>query len=133
MAATNQEYELRELASAHKHMTRIETAPIDDRKEAAASFFEAMQKLPELIAERIGWLIDGNYGYGEMLMAKRVLGSPRMNRSAVLVQLIGAFEWQSPGAMTRAAWKKLSRDQQVRLEMEVQAAIRMAEAEAAAP
>lgn len=123
------EYERRELQGAQQQLTEIERAPLADRKEAASEFFEAMRDRPEVVAERVGWLLDGNYGYGQMLMAKRVLGSPRMKRSAALTHMVGAFEWSTPGAMAIAGWKKLTKGQQVALEKAVQAAIRSAERE----
>ncbi len=121
------EYERCELAEAHRRLDALRRAPLSDRKEAQAEFLRAMRDDPELVAERIGWLLDGNYGYGQMLIAKRVLGSPRMNRSAALTHMIGAFEWSSPGAMSIAAWKKLTKAQQAALERAVQAEIRSAE------
>ena len=117
------EYERRELMEARKRLEEIQRAPLADRKEAQASFFEAMRDSPELVAERIGWLLDGNYSYGAMQLAKRVLGSPRMNRSAALTQMVGAFEWQSPEIMSREAWKKLTAGQKAHLENAVQEAI----------
>jgi hypothetical protein len=103
------EYEQRELREANQRLTEVERAPLADRKEAAVEFLAAMRDDPDLVAERVGWLLDGNYGYGQMLMAKRVLGAPRMNRVAALTQMVAAFEWSSPGAMTREAWKKLTK------------------------
>jgi hypothetical protein len=121
------EYERREIADAHKKLVEIHRSPLSDRKEAQAEFLKAMRDDPELVAERIDWLIGGSYGYGPMLLAKRVLASPRMNRSASLTQLVGAFEWQSPEDMSRAAWKKLSASEKARLEAEVQALITVAD------
>lgn len=123
------EYERRELAEANRRLDELRRAPLAERKEAQASFLEAMRDHPDLVAERIGWLLDGNYGYGPMLLAKRVLGSPRMNRSAALTQMIGAFEWMSNQDMNREAWKKLTKSQQIALEKAVQEAIRSAESE----
>ena len=123
------EYERREIAEAHQKLREVERAPLADRKEAAASFFEAVRDRPEVVAERVGWLLGGNYGYGSMILAKRILGSPHTNRSAALTQMIAVFEWSSPGAMTRAAWKKLTKGQQAALEKAVQAEIRSAESE----
>lgn len=122
-------YEQRELSATRRQISEIERAPLADRKEAAEKFYAAMRDCPELIAERVGWLLDGNYGYGPMLMAKRVLGSPRMNRSAALTQLIATLEWSTPSAMTRSSWNKLTKDQQAALEKAVQATIRLAESE----
>lgn len=123
------EYERRELQEAQQRLTEVERAPLADRKEAASEFFEAMRDRPEVVAERVGWLLDGNYGYGQMMLAKRVLGSPRMNRSAALTQMVAAYEWSSPSALTRASWKKLTKGQQAALEKAVQAAIKSAESE----
>jgi hypothetical protein len=121
------EYEQRERTDAHRKITEVERAPLADRKEAQEAFLEAMRKHPDLVAERIGWLLDGNYGYGSKLVARRILASPRMNRSAALTHMIGAFEWQCPGAMAIAGWKKLSGSEQARLESAVQKVIRDAE------
>lgn len=121
------EYERNELAEAHRHLSEIERAPLVDRKEAAATFLAVMRDNPGAVAERIGWLLDGNYGYGSMLMAKRVLASPRMNRSAALTHLVAAFEWRTPNAMARAAWNTLTKNQQSALEIAVQGAILDAE------
>jgi hypothetical protein len=123
------EYERRELTEAHSKLAEIRRAPLADRKEAQAAFFATMRDDPEVVGERVGWLIDGNYGYGAMMLAKRVLGSRRMNRSAALTQMIGAFEWQSPEDMTREVWNKLSASEKARLESAVQAAIVSAESE----
>ena len=121
------EYERRELADAQRRLEEVERAPLAERKEAAAEFFEAMRDNPDIVAERVGWLLDGSYGYGPMMKAKQVLGSPRMNRSAALTQMVAAYEWSSPSAMTRAAWKKLTKAQQDALERAVQEEIRSAE------
>jgi len=123
------DHERRELASAHKRLVDLRRAPLADRKEAQAAFLETMRDEPDLVAERIGWMLGGSYGHGEKQVAMRVLKNPRMNRSASLTQLIGAFEWQSPEDMSRAAWKKLSKREQAALERAVQAAIKRAESE----
>ena len=117
------EYERRELSNARNRINKLHRAPLADRKEAQAEFLEAMRDDPELVAERLGWLLAGHYGDGEKLLAKQVLGSPRMNRSAALTQMIGAFEWMTPEDMVRAAWKKLSAGEKAALESAVQGAI----------
>jgi len=123
------EYERRELQEAQQRLTEVERAPLADRKEAAAEFFEMMRDHPEIVAERVGWLLDGNYGYGQMLKAKQILGSPRMNRSAALTHMVAAYEWSTPNAMAIAGWKKLTKGQQVALDKAVQGAIKNAESE----
>lgn len=123
------EHERREHLEARQRLDEIRRAPLSDRKEAQADFLKAMRDDPELVAERVGWLLGGSYGYGSMVLAKRVLASPRMNRSAALTQMIGAFEWMTPEEMGRAAWKKLTKSEQAALERAVQSAIRDAESE----
>jgi hypothetical protein len=123
------EYEQREIRAARAQQAAVQRAPLRDRKEAQLAFFEAMRDDPSLVAERIGWLLDGNYGYGSMMIAKDVLRHPRMNRQSILTQMIGVFEWQSPEDMTRAAWKRLSPGEQAALGREVRAAISDAEDE----
>ena len=128
-APSQAEYERRELTEARNKLTALRRAPLADRKEAQAAFFEAMRDDPKLVAERLGWLLNGSYGYGSMLMAKQVLASPRMNRSAALTQMVGAFEWMTPEDMVRAAWKKLSASEKAALERAVQGAITSAQSE----
>lgn len=105
----NQEYDNRSLTEAYHHMQRVENAPLSDRKEAQAEFLDAMKTEPDLIAERLGWLFDGNYGRGEQMKAIQILGmKANANKVASLNQLIGAYEWSCPPAMSVAAWKKLT-------------------------
>jgi hypothetical protein len=124
---SDEEYERRERREAQQKLNEVEKAPLAERKEAAAEFLVAMRDHPELVAERVGWLLNGSYGYGSMKMAKQVLGSPRMNRSAALTHMIAAFEWSTPNAMAIAGWKKLTKSQQAALEKAVQTEIRGAE------
>ncbi len=124
---SQREYEQREIALAHRHIEEVNEAPLADRKEAQVNFFEAMRDAPQVIRERIGWLLDGNYGYGSMVLAKRILHSPRMNRVAALTQMVGVFEWQSPERMTRQAWKRLTAGEKHALAEQVQRAIQDAE------
>ena len=123
------EYERNELAMARRHEQEIDRAPLSDRKEAQQSFFEAMRDDPGVVAERIGWLLDGNYGFGSMKMAQQVLASPRMNRRAALVQSIAVSEWMCPRRMAIDAWKKLTPAQKQLLDAAVDVVIAAAEKE----
>lgn len=127
--ASQYEYEMRAWREAQRHLDEIRKAPLAERKEAQAEFFEAMRDSPRRVGERIGWLLDGNYGYGEMLLAKQILHSPRMNRIAALTQMVGAFEWQCPEDMTRQAWKRLAPGEKHELARAVEHAIEQAEAD----
>ena len=120
-------YEMREAQEYQRQLRDVEKAPLADRKEAAEAFLEAM-KDPALVAERISWLFDGNYGYGAMQAAKRVLGmSARANKAATLTQMIAALEWRTPPRLAVQAWKKLSSAQKAALDKAVKAEIHAAE------
>lgn len=122
------EYHRQTIDEAYRHGQKIEGAPLSERKEACAEFAEAL-KDPLLIAERIGWLIDGNYGHGEMLKAKQVVANPRMNRRASLTHLIGMYEWMCPADMGVNAWKKLSASEKKALDDAIDVVIEAAEKE----
>lgn len=120
------EYERREIALAHKEIKQVNAASLRDRQDAARDFFEAMRDTPQIVGQRVGWLIAGNYGYGSKLLAEDILHSPRMNRTAALTQLVGVFEWQSPERMTRQAWKRLTGHEKALLATAVDAEIHAA-------
>ena len=121
------EYERRERDEAARHEREIDRAPLSERKENQQNFFEAMRDDPALVAERVSWLLDGNYGYGAMTLAKQVLASPRTNRRAALVQSVAVFEGMCPRRMAVDAWKKLSSSQKSLLDQAVDVVIEAAE------
>jgi len=127
---SQQEYEQNELRAAWRHEQQVDAAPLGDRKDAQREFLEAMRDRPAVVGERIGWLVDGNYGYGAMLKAKQVVASPRMNRRAALVQSVAVFEWQCPRRMAADAWKKLTPRQKKLLDDVVDVVVAEAEKEA---
>jgi hypothetical protein len=118
---TQAQYEANELAIATRDENRINAEPLADRKEAQATFLEAMATEPKIVAERIEWLLEGNYGHGQMLMAQRA--TKRMNRAALWTQLVAVFEWRCPRNLASAAWQKLSGTQQARLQRLVEKVI----------
>jgi hypothetical protein len=123
------EYERNERIEAIRHEREVDAAPLADRKDAQRAFFEAMRDDPGTVGERISWLIDGNYGYGPMRIAKEIVASPRMNRRAGLTLLVGIFEWQCPRRMGADAWKKLTKPQKALLDRAVDVVIAAAEAD----
>jgi hypothetical protein len=108
---TQREYEDREAQMFYKQLEGVEKAPLAERKEAATEWGAALQSHPKTVAERVGWLLAGNYGYGSYVKARQVACSPRMNRVASLAQMIAALEWQAPSAMARSQFSKLSPQQ----------------------
>ena len=123
---TNQEYETNEARLLHKQLEAVRLAPLADRKAAQADMLQAMRDDPALVAERVSWLIDGNYGYGSYTMIRRILAS-RCNKPAALVQLVGALEWGCPERLTANAWHALTANQQEKLNKLVLAEIETTE------
>lgn len=107
-------YHDRELRSLFNRMEEIRKAPLRDRQEACDSLLEYSKNDPELVAERIGWLLNGTYGYAEGYLANRDLEhgmkSKRFNLNAALYNLIAMIEWQCPYA--NKVYNKLSNREQ---------------------
>ena len=121
------EYEANERRRAYADEQHINKATLGDRKAARDAFHEAMAEDPATVAERISWMLDGNYGYGQMVMAKEAVAAKRINREALLTQMVGVFEWQCPRDMSRAAWTKLTPAQKKALSAAVAVVIKHAE------
>ena len=109
-------YEAREFHSFMKDMKEVEKLPLGERKANARDFALTLHNDPELVAERVGWLLNGSYGAGSYAQAQQVARSPRMNQAAWLVQTVAALEWHVPPKMTIAAWKTLSMAQRTKLD-----------------
>lgn len=124
MSRENQAYELREIESFQRQLREVEKLPLQERKENAREFTEVLHNDPRLIAERIGWLLNGSYGRGSYTKALQVANSPRMNQGAWLVQTVAALEWSVPGRMTAQAWHTLSVPQRSRLDILIKEEIR---------
>ena len=119
-----QDYERREVESFQRQLREVEKLPLSERKENAQRFAEDLHRDPELIAERVGWLLNGSYGRGAYTKAMQMARSPRMNQGAWLVQTTAALEWRVPPRMTAQAWHTLSAAQRSNLERLVQREIR---------
>lgn len=121
------ENDRREVDRWLREVESIERASLRERKEAAATFLKDLLESPDVIAERVGWLLDGSYGRGSYLKAQQVLESPRMNRVAALTLMTAQAEWKTPSRLAVAAWKKLSPGQQEHLRRLVEREIDEAE------
>lgn len=119
---TRQQYEARELAEFRRQLQACD-------KEGADAFAETMAKDPGIIAERISWVLSGAYGWGSCHAAHNYLATPRMNRAAALVQLVGSLEWKSDARKTAEAWKRLTKGQQDALAVVVSRVMKNAESE----
>ena len=123
---TNKDYEQHEKNLFAKMLNDVEIAPLADRKEAKADYFAALNDT-DLIAERIGWLLNGSYGYGACKGAWEVMDRPHTNRSAALGIFIAALEWNCPSGFARAAWRELSPEQQITVNKGIEVEIEQAE------
>lgn len=101
-------YEMNESREFQKQLKEAESGSLQERQEARDEFARDM-KDADLVAQRVGWLLEGNYGYGAMKAARRVLKmSKRANKEAQLTHMVAALEWKCPARMAVSAWKKLS-------------------------
>ena len=119
-------YEQRELDDAIRNEREVERAPLAVRKEAQQEFFDAIKLHPSVVAERVGWLLEGQYGKGPQLQAFNV--TARMNRPAAYSQMIAVLDHNCPRNMAVAAWKKLTKLEQRKLQQLIEAEIESFEA-----
>ena len=117
------EYERNERDRFHRDLREIDRTPLSERKESCREFFEAMKGDPDLVAERVSWLLDGSYGKGSYDASREVARNTRMNRVAWLTQITGALEWRCPADMLIRAWKKLTSAEKDRLKNAVERAL----------
>ena len=87
-----------------------------ERKENRSEFREDCQERPDIVAERVSWLIAGNYGYGCYQQARLMLENKRMNRRSWFCQIIAALEWQITRDDAIKVWKELTKEQRDRLD-----------------
>jgi hypothetical protein len=104
---TDTEYQRREALMLAAVLRECAAAPLADRREAEANWRAAM-RTPDLVAERVRWLLAGHYGYGAYRRAWNIAESPRMNRAVALGQMIAAIEWRCPPAHAARAWRSLA-------------------------
>lgn len=125
------DYDMNERIRFNKQLRDVESAPLAERQEARTAWAQALREDPKMIADRIGWLIDGSYGFGSYQAANDVIRNKRMNRTAWLGQTIAALEWQCPSNFAREAWNKLTKAEQDNLTAlimaEIESALEIAE------
>ena len=113
-------YEQREITKAHKQISELSNEPLKIRQENRSQFARDMQDNPDAVVERIEWMIDGNYGYGPYLICQDVLTRKRMNRVAMLSQLLGSFEWDCSSLEARKAYLSLTKQEQNKINKGIQ-------------
>ena len=108
---SQEQYERNEANRFYAALQGVQDAPIADRRAAQKAFREAMASDPELIAERVGWLLAGNYGYGSYKEALRAVQSPRLDKVEWLLTRTAALEWRCPIGMALEAYRTLTKTQ----------------------
>jgi hypothetical protein len=121
LITADDEYDQQELSRHYKETKQLEKQPSEELGENEKEWFTDMAKHPELIAERIGWLLSGNYGRGPMIKAEQILSmNKNANKVAGLSILIAGCEWRVPGRRAVVMWKKLSTAQQQNLKKAIE-------------
>ena len=97
-------------------------APLADRQEARKDLTEACNDLSG-IAIDLGHLMAGNYGYESYEYLLEHMENKRMNRNAVVFQMIAAYEYQCPGVFANQVYNKLEKGQRYALNSLIESAI----------
>lgn len=119
---TQAQYEMNEAKALHAQLIRVEKAPLSERQEARDLYQDIMAATPNLLAGRIAWILEGNYGFGAMKKAESIIAS-RGNKIAQLSTLLAALEFNCPPNFAAQAWNKLTAGQKAALEKAIQAVI----------
>jgi len=122
---TQKQYETQELRLLDAKIKEVETAPLDERRLNADILRQVYKDQPEVFAERVGWLIMGNYGKGAQLRAESILKMNRnANKAAGLAILTAALEYGVSNAHARSVFTKyLTPGEQAKLTALIEAEI----------
>ena len=107
---TDKQYHDQEMKRAHDRIQLVEKSPLKDKREACQEWTETL-KLPDVLTRNTEWLLDGNYGHGEMLLALGAISGKR-NKIAGIVHLLAAFDDLCPASFSTKAWKSLGPEEQ---------------------
>lgn len=102
-------YKTREILRTASEISRIESQPLKHKREASQEFFDRLVNFPDLVANQISWIFNGDYGYGYQEIAMSYFDRPkRFNINANLIKLIGIAEYRCPARQARQAYNMLS-------------------------
>ena len=99
MSFNEEEYDRLELARANRELAAHSHAPADVRAERKAEFSLDLLLRPELVAERIRWIENGDYGRGAQILGRRL-----RDKGLGLYPLIGQIEWRCSALDAHAAY-----------------------------
>ncbi len=120
---TEKEYAEREAREHYRAVLEVERAPLADRQEARRDYLHAMVETPDVVAQRIWWLLTGVYGYGAQQAALGVLRDGTRNKPAAIGAMIAALEWRCPSRFAAQAFAELNKRQQAKVTKLVQGEI----------
>jgi hypothetical protein len=126
---TKEQYERNERTRYYNERAQLARAPLADRQDGRDRYLADLRDNPEIIGERVAWLLDGSYGKGAYDVAREIADNPRMNRAAALGQMIAGCEWMATDALARDAWSRITGAQQRKVTDAINRAIKQYEAD----
>lgn len=114
IAADEAAYQAREKREYARQLRAANSGTIGEKQEATDHWIETIHKHPEIIAERVGWLFDGSYGYGSYRAAWALIDSGEPCTDQVIA-IVSALEWMVPEAYYLRAMKTVPADEMSRL------------------
>ena len=111
---TQHEYENQERQMLADHLHMVEALPVYERKVAMVWFLDMCRTDAPLVAERIAWMLGGNYGYGAYQASRQMVDSMR-NPKPALFYLIASLEWQTGDYYAVRVWQSLTAEQKLTL------------------
>ena len=112
----DREYHDREMKRLFKRIEDIEKAPLSERREGREDYLRGLRDNPDIIAERVTWILNGAYGYAEQFRAKYILENCKRKSAVVqLAYLVAAFDDSCPQVFAAQAFKKLMPEQQEKI------------------
>lgn len=121
MIPTEKQYHELEQNKLDKHISWIYSFPQYDKLQNRDILMDLCRSNPDLIAERINWLLLGTYGYAEQYRALNMLKQKRSHIPLFL--FIALLEWHCPDYYARKAYKLLTKMEKMRLDNILQKSI----------
>jgi len=117
----NQEYIHNELRLLNNQIEECGKLSKTEKQENKQLLLDTWIDTPEVFADRIGWILNGTYGYGAMYKAIQLADNKRCNRIAGLSIILSAIEYSVTSVNSVKAWKELNKEQQEKLSSLIQA------------
>jgi len=110
-----QEYIIRELTLLDNQINELSKLTRIEKQENKTKLLKTWIEYPEVFVDRIGWILNGTYGYGVMYRAIQLADNKRCNRIAGLSVILSAIEYSVTNDNSIKAWKTLTVEQQEKL------------------